>query len=411
MYSTHAGRRILSAALVVILMAGLIAVANMPSVSRAQDGGPTTAIAYGEAMEGLLGVDGSSTYTFEAEDGDMVEIDVMGFGFAPYIQLLSENQTDILAEETNTRNTNTVHLEHLVSGGGSYSIVVRGVDVDTGNFGISLARVEASMTPLTTIASGESVQGELTTADSSAAYSFAGDADRAIVLTVRSLTEGFRPGIKVMTNTHEMVAHVEAGHALGNSITLGAGETNYTVVVELGDFADSAQYQITLIGGSVGATTAPTEGCFVTAENRVNIREGGSTNHLIIGVLGEGNFLPVVGFNPENGVWYQVQLPDGRTGWVSSQVTTQGGTCDGLPQADYPPAEDVEATAEPTEDVTEEPTEEATEEPTVEATVEPTTEGTVEPTLDGSVTPASTLETLVPTITVTLDPAEPTQTP
>lgn len=63
----------------------------------------------------------------------------------------------------------------------------------------------------------------------------------------------------------------------------------------------------------LSATVQSTVTGVVTA-SRLNMRTGPSTTYSIMHVLWYGNKVKVIG---ESGSWYQIQLSDGRTGWVS----------------------------------------------------------------------------------------------
>lgn len=61
-------------------------------------------------------------------------------------------------------------------------------------------------------------------------------------------------------------------------------------------------------------TTLKTKG--VVAPTKLNVREGPSTNYSIIHQLWQGNTVKVIG---ESNGWCEIQLSDGRIGWVSKQ--------------------------------------------------------------------------------------------
>lgn len=63
---------------------------------------------------------------------------------------------------------------------------------------------------------------------------------------------------------------------------------------------------------STGITALSTTG--VVTANNLNVRSGPSTSYSIIHVIWKGNKVKVIG---QSGDWYQIQLSDGRTGWVS----------------------------------------------------------------------------------------------
>lgn len=67
------------------------------------------------------------------------------------------------------------------------------------------------------------------------------------------------------------------------------------------------------------AETSATKQVYIKAENNsVNLRQGPGTDYSLVGTLARGN----TGVEPmtvlaQSGSWDQVQLPDGRTGWIA----------------------------------------------------------------------------------------------
>jgi hypothetical protein len=379
----------LAGALILALVVMVVAVPTHSQTSFAQDEG--TAIAYGEVVEGDLDANGSATYYFDAEAGDMAQIDVMAFNFVPNVELQNANQTSVLADEVNPLQSQVVRVTQANLTSGRYYIKVSGDAGTLGHFAVALQKVVHVLPDGNQLESGQSATSDVFLA---VVYNFSGDPDNVLVLSVRSLTDGYRPKVTVLTDAGETVAAISP-RFLGTTFIIEPGDQDYRVVIEKGGFPGMPTVEVSLSGGGVGLTEAPTEGCSISTDSRINVRAGGSLDHAVVAVLGENRFLPVIGMNPANGTWYQVQLPDGRTGWVSSEVVTLVGSCENLPQTEYPPVQPV-PTAEPTMEGTVEPTVEGT----VEPTIEPTTEGTIEPTIEVTIEPTIEI-TKEPTLDVT----------
>ena len=56
----------------------------------------------------------------------------------------------------------------------------------------------------------------------------------------------------------------------------------------------------------------------VTANNYLNVREGGSTSYARITTIPTGSSYPVLSIAQSG--WYEILLPDGRTGYVSNNL-------------------------------------------------------------------------------------------
>lgn len=66
-----------------------------------------------------------------------------------------------------------------------------------------------------------------------------------------------------------------------------------------------------------------------------NVRQGPGTGYPVIGAARNGDTLPVTGRNTAAG-WYQVQLPNGRTGWISGSLVRVSGSVDRIPEVAAP---------------------------------------------------------------------------
>jgi hypothetical protein len=86
----------------------------------------------------------------------------------------------------------------------------------------------------------------------------------------------------------------------------------------------------------------------ITASPTGNVRQGDSTFYPIITSLPTGTVLPIIGISNRGSGWYQVQLPDGRTGWVAPSIVTTQGDLTGVPRVSPPPPPPPTATPIPT---------------------------------------------------------------
>jgi uncharacterized protein YgiM (DUF1202 family) len=75
---------------------------------------------------------------------------------------------------------------------------------------------------------------------------------------------------------------------------------------------------------------------FITATTNLNVRKNPDMNSLRLAVIKIGETAPAVG-KSEDGLWYAIKLPDGRTGWVSKDYVTLENE-ENLPVATVAPA-------------------------------------------------------------------------
>jgi len=76
--------------------------------------------------------------------------------------------------------------------------------------------------------------------------------------------------------------------------------------------------------------TTPVREPYVTARLNVNVRAGDSTSYRRITVLLRDQSASIIGINTRR-TWYQVQLTNGRIGWVGSSVVTVTGDLTNVP--------------------------------------------------------------------------------
>lgn len=76
--------------------------------------------------------------------------------------------------------------------------------------------------------------------------------------------------------------------------------------------------------------TTPVREPYVTARLNVNVRAGDSTSYRRITVLLRDQSASIIGINTRR-TWYQIQLTNGRIGWVGSSVVTVTGDLTNVP--------------------------------------------------------------------------------
>jgi hypothetical protein len=86
----------------------------------------------------------------------------------------------------------------------------------------------------------------------------------------------------------------------------------------------------------------------ITASPSGNVRQGDSTFYNIMTSLPTGTVLPILGISNRGSGWFQVQLVDGRQGWVAPSIVTTQGDLSGVPRVSPPPPPPPTATPIPT---------------------------------------------------------------
>jgi hypothetical protein len=83
------------------------------------------------------------------------------------------------------------------------------------------------------------------------------------------------------------------------------------------------------------------------AATNANVRTGDSTVYPVITGLATGQVVPVVGLSNTGSGWYQIELPNGRRGWVAPSVVRVSGDLRSLPRVSPPPPPPPTATPTP----------------------------------------------------------------
>lgn len=93
------------------------------------------------------------------------------------------------------------------------------------------------------------------------------------------------------------------------------------------------------IGEMLDSLTVSDQVTVVVRSKILNVRSGPGTNYSTVGQLQGGTRLPAIA-QAYTCTWLQVQLPDGKQGWIAGQApyATLEGACAELPQGKIPPA-------------------------------------------------------------------------
>lgn len=73
-----------------------------------------------------------------------------------------------------------------------------------------------------------------------------------------------------------------------------------------------------------------------TALRNANVRKGDGTNYEVVGGLDQGDSAAIIGLSALGTGWYQIQLPDGRIGWVAPSVVDVSGNLALVPRVSPP---------------------------------------------------------------------------
>jgi SH3-like domain-containing protein len=87
------------------------------------------------------------------------------------------------------------------------------------------------------------------------------------------------------------------------------------------------------------ATNAPpaSGASALVAVSSANVRAGDDTIYAVVSPVYRNDRLPILGISTRGSGWYQVQLPDGRIGWIAPSVVSIEGSLSGLPAVQPPP--------------------------------------------------------------------------
>lgn len=397
---THRKRLLLPLVVVFAIVASTL---NLSQYAEAQDGQPLN---WDEPVLGQITTPQGTLFNFQANAGDTANIEVLGLGGLQPSIVLQDTNRAIVAQEPNNARDNTTTLTYTIFTSGIYYVQVQGVDNTLGQFTILLSR---GLPPGIPLEIGTPIDGIVSPDFPAVYYDFPANPDTITRLTIRSLSEGYGPMATVMNSNGDIVAAVIGEALVGATLELRQGSETYKLMVEIGTFPETANFQVTLNYGpeqpsedTASSSQPPSSGGDTSSSSSSNcqlssldnsdirIRAGGSTDHEIIGLMPANTSLPATGYNQANGGWYEVRMNDGNYGWMASFVVFAAGDgCNSLPIKSYP---DPGSSSGPS----------GTEEPG---------DGTTTPTTTVTPTPSSTVAGIGPSPTYTYTPSATSTSP
>ncbi|MCB9436469.1 MAG: SH3 domain-containing protein [Anaerolineales bacterium] len=329
----------------------IIAVIQLPQQKAAAQEGQN--LPWNELSLGAVTGPAGTLFYFDGTAGDSVSIEVNGIsGFIPSIFLLDANKAP-LAQELNAANTSAAILNATLFNTGLYYVQINGVNNSVGQFTILLKR---GLPPGIPLPLDIETQGLLAPSLPVVYYDFQLNPTGPTQLEVRSMTEGYSPLVTVLDPNGEVVATLTSTHLVGVTLEFGPGEGTYKLAVDLGEFAEPVEFSALFSNVIPDSETPPTSNppqtgpsttqeandgsstiCRITPDgDGANVRAGGSTEHDTVGFLAGGQYAQAIGYNPANGSWYEIILPNNVRGWIASFVVTTTGPCNTLSVTTYP---------------------------------------------------------------------------
>lgn len=157
----------------------------------------------------------------------------------------------------------------------------------------------------------------------------------ALVPTATAMEEAAVAGVTEATAADATVADASAAEAVAADNTDAVTET--AAITETAALPEPTQ------------SPTPASAPAVRATLSMNVRNGPGVEYGIVGALNGGEELVVTGKSPD-GAWWQVELPDGVSGWVYGQLVEAVGSMDSVAvAANIPPAPQPTATVPPAE--------------------------------------------------------------
>lgn len=313
-----------------------------------------------EAKLGTITAGGATpSFVFNATAGQQVEIEVISLtaGLNMSFTVFNANGALIVAVG-NPSGQATVAGTVTFSESTAHTIQLSASGVAEGQFLITVKSAGLSGEPPVFLGENQSfddsvsVGGELR-------YSFASNPVSPLEISIQSTDPLRGPAISLTTDSGKILAAI-SGEIPGFVLNIPPStSTNYLLIVSNDHpTGQNITYKISLAppaldgedstGGTAGPAATeepdddglidlPTSGpCVLATQGQiVNVREGPSTNYDQVATIGAFSIYNVTGRN-EDGSWYQINaLPE--IGWVAVSVIREGGNCDGLAFASYPP--------------------------------------------------------------------------
>ncbi len=305
-------------------------------------------------------------FTFQGNEGDQVT--VQGISITPGLDLTATIQSgaEILINSTSDPyavSADDVRADVILPSTGTYLVLITSASGSTGDFLLKLAgQPIAEKTIITGIPADVPIN-----AGETSYYSYTGTADETVILNLVAQSPDLQFLAVVRNNTGQIQTTSSGASAIISLVGEGPYEIALSGITETMtgvvnvDLADiSPQPEPTQDAVPTDDTTDPppplvteevvvdTGACFISATSFVNIRSGPSTDDAVITQTTPGQAYAVVSVS---GDWYQIDVPNVGTGWVSSTVVTTTGDCsavpvvgDTTPPTVAPPTEVIQAT-------------------------------------------------------------------
>lgn len=362
-------------------------------------------LTYGESITGTISAQTPlALYSFQGSAGDLItaEASATSAELDPTLTLLGPGGAALANNDNDpfSPGTGDARLSYRLTQGGVYSLLVGSANNTLGDFALRLTAraISEAPAPLDGVA-----QVDLTTG--AQILVIPGDPAAPTPITIQSDPPGAAFSVEVRDPSGQIIAIFSGLPSVSLLLPAAAGDFEITVTptgpgaqgvvsvsqddgpvdAPIAEPTEAAEPPPPAATEEVSAGGPPAGVCSVTAAGNVtNVRGGPGTDFEVVAQLSSGQYLEVAGVN---GLWYAVNLPDGGTGWVRSDVVLTSGPCANLPQVPAPSAPQAPAA---TEDV-------GSGEPA--ATLTPTTSGQ----------PVSATPTYTPTYTATASSAQPSQ--
>lgn len=324
----------------------------------AQDGDPAAEpITIGENKVGDLSAETPiAAYAIALGASQTLDIQALSLSpdFAPALQVYDASGL-LLQAAPNSELETVVRIRALTLGAGTYRVEVSSASGQPGQFVLSAQAGEDAPAPVP-LAPGETVEGEVTSDETHARYTFMGDETSALLLFVEGEELTGSPVISLKDATTFETLALSGAAVSGVRYRLPPGPAEYLLEVTNSGSIDAQAYRVCVqadtgsgplcaFGDEVPPTPViptptpipqqpqplpplPSTGACVVASltgGAVNVRSGPSTQFPPLFQISGNALAPVIGRLADSS-WYQVNV-NGTIGWISSSVIRIGGQC------------------------------------------------------------------------------------
>jgi hypothetical protein len=272
-----------------LLLLAMVAVFALPLIAFAQ---ADSEIALGDTVEGSLSEGNlSARYSLSGNAGDEVTISLESDDFDAYLTLLAPNGDVLITDDDGGGAPNAQIADYALPEAGDYTIVVDSYNrLATGDYTLSVTGTAAEVTSTPTsapatptlsanvaegteLAVGDSVDGSLDQNTSSVAYTFAGQADDIVSITMES--NAFDAYLTLLNaDGDELATDDDSAGNLNARIENFELPADGTYTIEAGSFSSGASGDFTLTLESGAAVVEPTAEPTEAPTNEVVISGG-----------------------------------------------------------------------------------------------------------------------------------------